>query len=187
MVLKEQTEMTEEEYLDWYKNQDWPIYEKPSVTIDHAIFYYDKKETQVKTLLIKRKNHPSKDCWALPGGFVNPDESLEEAVCREVLEEVGLTIEPNLPVQLKTFSVPGRDPRGWVISTLFFTLLPQKEKPVANDDAKEAKWFNNKVLLQSEDGTTLTVHLDDTIEKESQLAFDHEEMLKTVIQKILRD
>ena len=75
----------------------------------------------LQVLLIRRGKSPYKDQFALPGGFVNPDESVDQAARRELLEETGvdcLCLEP-----IRTFSTPGRDPRRWVISCAYLALL----------------------------------------------------------------
>ena len=86
-------EATASEFLEWYKTQDIKKYEKPSVTIDNVIFAFDKKENQLKLLLIKRAAHPFKDKYALPGGFINPNEDAKEAAKRETFEETNVKIE----------------------------------------------------------------------------------------------
>lgn len=106
---------------------------KPSITID-AIILNDEGEV----LLIKRKNEPFKDMWALPGGFVEYGEKVEEATIREVKEETGLEVEI-----LKLFNVysdPRRDPRGHTISIVYFCKI-MGGKLKGGDDAKEAKFF----------------------------------------------
>src|ERR1700741_388054 len=98
------------------KRSDYP---QPSVTVDLVIFTI--AEDDLKVLLIRRGQEPFKGRWALPGGFVEIDESLERAAARELKEEVGVT---NVYLeQLYTFGEPKRDPRGRVISVSFFPLV----------------------------------------------------------------
>lgn len=113
-------------------------YEKPSVTVDMLVFTVD--EQALKLLLIKRKNDPFKACWAIPGGFVNIDESLDDAAARELREETGLN---NIYMeQLYTWGAVNRDPRSRVISTSYIALTSKEGlRPIAGDDAQEAKWF----------------------------------------------
>ena len=85
-------EATEEEYLNWYKNQNQAKYEKPSVTVDMVLMCYEKPADQLKILLIQRKGHPYQNSWALPGGFVDPGESTGASVIRETKEETGMHI-----------------------------------------------------------------------------------------------
>ena len=94
-------------------------YPKPSVTVDLIIFTIAKDDLQV--LLIRRDLEPFKGHWALPGGFVDIDESLEDAAARELQEEVG--VKNVYLEQLFTFGEPTRDPRGRVISFAYFALL----------------------------------------------------------------
>ncbi len=90
-----------------------------------------------KIVLIKRRNDPYKDFWALPGGFVEYGERTEEAVVREVKEETGLTCEV---VQLAgVYSAPGRDPRGHTVSVVYLMRVKAGEL-AAGDDAKGAAW-----------------------------------------------
>ena len=118
---------------------EWP---RPMVTVDAAVFRILKNDIQI--LLIKRRHNPYKDCWALPGGFIEMDEELEDAAARELKEEAGISgikLE-----QLKTFGTVGRDPRGRQISVVFFGISKGKETIKAGDDAAEAKWFSVKEL-----------------------------------------
>lgn len=131
------------------------------LTVDAVVFGYDSGNISV--LLVKRKFEPFKDAWALPGGFVLEDESLEEAVERELSEETGVKI--NYLEQLYTFGGIGRDPRGRVVSIAYFGLVkPNAFKLTASTDAKEANWFN--------------------IEKLPELAFDHKKILNIAIERL---
>lgn len=90
-------------------------------------------------LLVKRKKDPFKDHLALPGGFVNVGEKVEEAVKREALEETSLEIEP-IDI-LGVYSDPGRDPRGHILSIVFVgTILSGEAK--AGDDSQDIEWVN---------------------------------------------
>lgn len=115
-----------------------------SVTVDAVIFKED--EDGFKVLLVLRKNDPYKDQWALPGGFLEEDESLEAGVLRELKEETGLEIE-NLK-QIGAFGDPGRDPRGRTISIAFLGKAKEAGMVKGGDDAKEAKWFRLNQLPQ---------------------------------------
>ncbi len=137
-------------------------YPRPSVTVDCIIFGFDVKSA-LKVLLIQRGREPFKDKWALPGGFVDMEETLEEAALRELEEETGLRdifIE-----QLYTFGEPGRDPRGRVISVAYFALVNLIEHDVkASSDAKNAQWFE--------------------LDKIPPLAFDHEDILSVAVKRL---
>jgi ADP-ribose pyrophosphatase YjhB (NUDIX family) len=114
-------------------------YPQPSVTVDLVIFTI--AEDDLKVLLIRRGQEPFKGRWALPGGFVEIDESLERAAARELQEEVGVT---NVYLeQLYTFGDPKRDPRGRVISVSYFALVDaERQRIVAASDAAEAHWHS---------------------------------------------
>jgi 8-oxo-dGTP diphosphatase len=116
-------------------------YERPSVTADVVIFSIIDKA--LKVLLIKRRSWPYEEMWAIPGGFVKMDESLEEAAYRELAEETGVT-RPNVYLeQLYTFGNPERDPRTRVITVAYFALVSaDKLKPRAASDAADVGWFS---------------------------------------------
>src|SRR5579864_8570777 len=113
-------------------------YERPSVTVDVVILSLRQKDLQV--LLVKRRSWPYEGMWAIPGGFVNMDESLETAAKRELQEETG--VQDVYLEQLYTFGDPGRDPRTRVITVVYFALLDSARLQVrAADDAADVGWF----------------------------------------------
>ncbi|MHC9088398.1 NUDIX hydrolase [Tenacibaculum sp. IMCC1] len=131
------------------------------VAVDAVVFGYQQKELSV--LLIKRGIEPFKGAWALPGGLVLENESLEHAVERELLEETGVTID--YLEQLYTFGTPKRDPRNRVISVTYFGLVsPNHFKISADTDAAEVQWF--------------------PIHELPKLAFDHNRILTTALQRL---
>lgn len=143
-------------------------YERPSVTADILVF--SMIDDKLHVLLIKRKNYPFKDYWAFPGGFVNINESIEDAAHRELKEETG--VENVYLEQLYTFSKVDRDPRMRVISTAYIALVPSNEiKLLPGDDASEAKWMKVHDLLLE-------------LENKDLLAFDHEVILKTAMERL---
>lgn len=113
-------------------------YPRPSVTVDMVIVTREKKP---RVLLIRRKHPPFVGKWAIPGGFVEMEETLEAAAQRELFEET--TLRALKLEQLHTFGDPGRDPRGRVISVAYLALVdPRKLKPQAADDAAEVGWHD---------------------------------------------
>lgn len=147
--------ITEEQYLSTY---DSSKYEKPSVTADIIIFTVADEEKEnyrklpqkvLKVLLIKRGNHPYMGQWALPGGFAQIDESLDEAAARELKEETN--IDDIYMEQLYTWGDVDRDPRMRVISTSYLSLVDSKTLNIqASDDADDAKWFTVSYKLYQE-------------------------------------
>jgi 8-oxo-dGTP diphosphatase len=133
------------------------------VTVDAIVFGYSKNEG-VSVLLIKRKYPPFKDSWALPGGFVEPDESLEAAVKRELLEETGIKV--NYLEQLYTFGEPDRDPRQRIVSVAYLALVKTSlyQEIKASTDADDAQWFNIGEL--------------------PKLAFDHKAIVQAAIERV---
>lgn len=111
---------------------------QPAVTVDVVIFTLRDNDLQV--LLIKRGHLPFRGRWALPGGFVQVDESLEAAARRELAEETGVT---NVYLeQLYTFGEPERDPRGRVISVAYIALVPAPLAVHGSSDAGDAAWLS---------------------------------------------
>ena len=117
---------------------DASIFERPSVTVDVVIFTV--RERCLELLLIQRKVWPFEGEWALPGGFVRPAETLEEAARRELFEEAG--VDNVFLEQLRAFGDPGRDPRTWVITVAHTALIPSDRVVLrADTDAADACWF----------------------------------------------
>jgi 8-oxo-dGTP diphosphatase len=139
-------------------------YPRPAVTVDLVIFTI--AEDDLKVLLIKRAGEPFRGKWALPGGFVGIDESLEAAAARELQEEAGVT---NIYLeQLYTFGEPERDPRGRVISVAYFALIDaEQQRIVAASDAVEATWH---AVFDRRLGT--------------RLAFDHRQILDYAVWRL---
>src|SRR6266699_6003513 len=114
-------------------------YERPSVTVDVVMMSLRQRDLQV--LLVKRRSWPYEGMWALPGGFVHMDESLEEAARRELQEETGV-LDVYLE-QLYTFGDPGRDPRMRVITVVYFALLDAERLQANAADVKaNVGWFS---------------------------------------------
>ena len=134
-------------------------YPRPAVTTDCVIFGYDGKE--LKVLLIERGIEPFKGCWAFPGGFLNMDEDALAGARRELKEETGL--ENAFIEQFHTFSEPGRDPRGRVITIAHYALVKIQEVE-GGDDASQAGWF--------------------PIGEVPPLAFDHDRILRMAMSRL---
>ncbi len=130
-------------------------YPRPALTTDGVIFGYNDKQLYV--LLIRRGHEPYIGQWALPGGFVNMDETAEEGVKREVKEETGIDLDHI--IQMHTFSKPRRDPRHRTVSVVYLAAVPFSETIIiAGDDASNAAWHPFTDL--------------------PSLAFDHERILE---------
>lgn len=139
MCKRDKNNLTLEQFLNRYKPGD---YERPSVTVDSVILSVKEDYSTLKVLLIQRGNHPYIGDWALPGGFINIDESAEDAVSRELKEETGL--EANYLEQVYTMSAPSRDPRMRVISIAYMALT-RITSVRAGDDASRAVWCDIKL------------------------------------------
>ncbi len=112
---------------------------RPSLAVDIVVFTI--RENLLQLLLIRRANEPFLGSWALPGGFINMEEALEEAASRELSEETG--IHEAYLEQLYTYGEPNRDPRGRVVSVAYFALIPANP-PVRGEggnDSSQARWF----------------------------------------------
>ena len=131
------------------------------VTVDVLIVRPFEMEQQI--LLIKRKNHPFRDCWALPGGFVDENEDLEQAAIRELVEETQVKVS-HLE-QIGAFGKPYRDPRGHMVSIAYLGKVATNTIAIAADDAKEIGWFSVTNL--------------------PSLAFDHSAIIEAGLQKLL--
>ncbi|MBA3944710.1 MAG: NUDIX hydrolase [Herpetosiphonaceae bacterium] len=117
---------------------DATIYERPSVTVDVVILTLINEALHV--LLLQRRHWPYAGQWAIPGGFVGIDESLEDAAQRELQEETG--IQAVYLEQLYTFGSPQRDPRTRVISVAYFALVrADRHQPSTSDEATAVRWF----------------------------------------------
>ena len=130
-------------------------YPRPAVTVD--VVALRDGEAGPEVLLIRRGRPPFEGAWALPGGFVDMDESLEAAAVRELGEETGLRLAPDELEQIGAFGDPDRDPRGRVIAVAFVAQVTGASEVAAGDDAAQTRW------------TPLTQAVD--------LAFDHDLIL----------
>jgi 8-oxo-dGTP diphosphatase len=136
-------------------------YPRPALTVDAVVFRPSAGGYEL--LLIRRAHYPFEGMWALPGGYVDMDETLEDAVVRELEEETGLKAVTLR--QLHAFSELNRDPRGRTVTVTFYGVAPTEGTQVqGGDDAAEAKWFSVQNL--------------------PPLAFDHIEAVQMALQKI---
>ena len=138
-------------------------YPRPALTVDCVVFGLD--EADLKVLLVQRDLPPFKDRWALPGGFVRMEESVDDAARRELREETGISLDDVYLEQLYTFGTPNRDPRGRVVSVAYYALVNLADHRVqAATDARDAAWFS----------------VSDT----PSLAFDHDEILAAALERL---
>lgn len=145
-MLRDKNGLTEQEFLEQYQVTD---YERPSVASDMVIFtisdileanYRKLPDRKLSILLIKRGQHPFLGCWALPGGFVRPNETAGQTARRELFEETG--VDHAYLEQLGLFSNPNRDPRTWVMSCAHMALIDSSACTLrAGDDAAQTAWF----------------------------------------------
>src|SRR3954447_14593123 len=136
-------------------------YPRAALTVDCVVFGFD--EAELKVLLIQRGLAPFKGKWALPGGFVRVEETIDEAVRRELSEETGLS---NVFLeQLYTFGAVDRDPRERVVSVAYYALVKlSRHAARAATDAANARWFS--------------------VTQVPKVAFDHAEILETAIERL---
>jgi 8-oxo-dGTP diphosphatase len=136
-------------------------YPRGALTVDCVVFGFD--EDELKVLLIQRGLEPFKGRWALPGGFVRVEETLDHAARRELAEETGL--QNVFLEQLYTFGTVNRDPRERVVSVAYFALVKLSDhRAKAATDAANAGWF--------------------PISKVPKLAFDHADILATALTRL---
>lgn len=154
---------TEEEFLQSYSFSD---YSSVAVTVDLAVFTI--RNNALSILLIQRGGHPEMGKWALPGGFVNTDESLDSAAYRELQEETHISLNEGYLEQLKTYGSPTRDKRGYVTSVAYVALVPKMDSPEAADDADDARFFS----------------VEDVLSDEFNLAFDHQTIIKDGLERV---
>ena len=158
-------------------------YPRPAVTTDAVVWGFDSYSGHAQVLLIRRKNPPFQGHYALPGGFLDENESAEDCVVRELAEETGLTDVPL--VQMRTFSQPGRDPRGHTVSVVFFSMIDlRKYSPMAGDDAAHVEWVKLMDILR--DRVNNTEGQSDS-KQPKLLAFDHYDIIAYSALFVLRN
>ena len=156
--------LTEAEAIERFRSMNYP---KPALTADIAVFA-DEADGAVRLLLIKRGGHPYLGCWALPGGFADQGETIDNTAARELEEETHLT---GLPLKLVgVYSAPGRDPRGWTVSAAYAVRVEGgRLQAVADDDAARAEWFE---VVRDAEGIARPL-----LPEGEALAFDHAQII----------
>jgi 8-oxo-dGTP diphosphatase len=150
------------EEIETAETYDVSKYERPSVTVDVVIFTLINRELHV--LLVQRKRWPYEGYWAIPGGFIEMNESLEQAARRELEEETG--VRDVYLEQLYTFGNVGRDPRTRVISVAYIALVRfDAQKIEASDESTDVRWWKVSDLPP-------------------ELAFDHEQILEFAVSRL---
>jgi 8-oxo-dGTP diphosphatase len=142
-------------------------------TSEYPVFYVTVdvvaltiRDDTLFALVVQRAGEPFKGRWALPGGFVDPDEGLYDAASRELAEETGLGPGARRLEQLASYGDPGRDPRGRVVSVAWLAVVPGAAAPEAGSDAARAEWRPVTSLLGTE-----------------RLAFDHYTILADGVER----
>lgn len=136
------------------------LFPRAAHTVDAIIIVFE--DQLMKIALIQRKFDPFKGKWALPGGFVNMDETLADACIRELEEETGIKIDD--PVFFGVYDAIHRDPRGRTISSVFYKVISSVPALNAEDDAESARWFDTEDL--------------------PELAFDHQTIIADFLKRI---
>ncbi|MBR1851436.1 MAG: NUDIX hydrolase [Bacteroidales bacterium] len=146
-------------------------YPRAALTADCVVFA--REANALYLLLVRRRNEPFAGHWALPGGFMDMGETLEQCARRELHEETGLLLREPL-VEVGSFSAPGRDPRGRTVSVAFAATTVVSAVH-GSDDATEARWKRLATNLDA-DHPLFPVGLE--------LAFDHNEMVRRAFLKL---
>ena len=200
----------EKKFLSSY---DISQYFRPSVSSDIVAFtiqskseenYRKEDQTSLLLLLVKRGTHPFKGDWALPGGFMREDESIEDCAHREIVEETNIN-----PISMKpvgVFSECDRDPRGRIISHAFASIIYDGAREIASgEDAEDVKWFevtfetkdNLYFLTLKNEELCLTATLKEVrnefgvkrfeVIQEEGIAFDHAAIIGTALSSLRKD
>ena len=111
-------------------------YPRPMLTADCVV------TRDNKVLLVRRGNEPFRDCWALPGGFMEMDETIEHCAVRELQEETALQVAESDLRLIGVYSAPGRDPRGRTVTAAYAVQVPADTSAIAGDDAAEVRWWS---------------------------------------------
>ena len=195
----------EKNFLDNYKIEN---YDRPSVATDIAVFtmkdedsynYRQNNKSHLSILLIRRGEYPFLNKWALPGGFLRQNETLEECAYREIKEETNII--PNSLMLVDTFSAIDRDPRGRIISNAYLSIVGDDlEKEKCGGDSVDVRWFEVSLEQKEDNIYELKLTNEETLIKSSlklenkkfniskfkiidpgELAFDHAQIISTAL------
>jgi 8-oxo-dGTP diphosphatase len=158
--------MRKQSHKEFLEGYDASEFERPSVTVDLVMF--TAMDRSLKVLLIRRGQQPFSGSWALPGGFVGMEETLEEAAARELEQETGVSAEGVYLEQLYTFGDPGRDPRTRVITVAYFALVDSSAvtpKVTGQEEISDVRWFSVRELPKD-------------------MAFDHRTILEYAVKRL---
>jgi len=142
-----------------------PTFPPLAVTVDLVVLTIRADRLQVLT--VRRGEAPYKGEWALPGGFLHPDEDLRGAAVRELHEETGLPVDDVHLEQLASYGAPDRDPRMRTVTVAHIALAADLPTPTAGSDAAEAEWQP----------------VDELLNKPGRLAFDHQQILRDGVER----
>ena len=131
-------------------------YPRPAVTADCVVI---TQEAEPRVLLIKRGGEPFKDCWAIPGGFMEMNETTEQCAVRELKEETNIVISDLH--QIGVYSKVDRDPRGRTVSVAYLAITDKAQDAIGKDDAAEVKWWPLTAL--------------------PKMAFDHDDIMRDAV------
>ncbi len=196
--------LEEQVFLSNYCLED---YDRPSVTADIVAFsirtedgdsYRHNNKSKLSLLLVKRGEYPYKGAWALPGGFLRKDETIEECAFREIKEETNL--EPISLMPIGVYSDLNRDPRGRIVSNAYLSIISDCNATISGGtDVEDAKWFDisfvleddfyylelkhNDILLRAKLVSVKTIFKKTEFElvENSELAFDHAQIIASAI------
>jgi 8-oxo-dGTP diphosphatase len=147
--------------------------EYPPIAVTADVVLLTVRAGRLAVLLIERKGEPFQREWALPGGFIEPDEDLDEGARRELLEETGIAVEPAAIEQLRSYGTPGRDPRRRTVTVAYVGFTAHNETAIAGDDAADARFWAVDDLAIAGIGS------DDGL----PLAFDHAQIVADGVER----
>jgi len=166
----DESEGSEDEFLATY---DPSVFPRIGVTTDVILFA--EAGGRLHVLLIERGNHPYKGRWALPGGFVEPEEDLDDAARRELAEETGVMLPADVLEQVRAYGTPGRDPRMRIVTIAFSAVVPDLPQVRGGSDAARARfWPVDDLDLETGAPTS----------EGPSLAFDHNRVIADALRHV---